>query len=56
MKTLYCRDAGFDCDAVVRAETEQEVLNQAAKHAQEAHGVNPTPQLAEDLAPLIIEE
>jgi len=56
MKALYCRDAGFDCDAVVRAETEQEVLNQAAKHAKDVHGVNPTPQLAEDLTPLIVEE
>lgn len=56
MKILYCRDAGFDCNAVVRAETENEVLNQAAEHARDVHGVNPTPELAEDLSLLIIEE
>lgn len=56
MKTLYCRDAGFDCDAVVRAKTDQEVLTQAAKHARDVHGVNPTPELANDLSQLITEE
>lgn len=56
MKTLHCRDAGFDCNAVVRAETEQEVLHQAATHAREVHGINPTPELAEELTPLIREE
>jgi predicted small metal-binding protein len=56
MKILYCRDAGFDCDAVVRAENEQEVLNQAAKHAKEVHGVEPTPELADSLSLLINEE
>lgn len=56
MKTLYCRDAGFDCDAVVRAESEQEVLTQAAQHARDVHGVNPTPELADNLSMLITEE
>ncbi len=56
MKTLYCRDAGFYCNAVVRAKTEQEVLNQEARHAKEVHGVNPTPELADNLSLLINEE
>ena len=56
MKTLNCRDAGFDCDAVVMAETEQEVLNQAAEPARDVHGVNPTPELADNLSLLINEE
>lgn len=56
MKTLYCRDAGFDCDAVVRAETEQEVLARATEHARDVHGVNPTPDLTENLSLLITEE
>ena len=56
MKTLYCRDAGCDCEAVVRAETEQEVLTRAAQHARDVHGVNPTPELAENLSLLITEE
>jgi predicted small metal-binding protein len=56
MKTLYCRDAGFDCTGVIRANTEEEVLKQAAQHAQEVHGVQVTPQLVEQLRALIKDE
>ena len=38
MKKLNCCDAGFDCPAVVRADSEEEVLAIAAQHALEAHG------------------
>lgn len=47
MKILHCRDAGFDCEGVIRANSEEEVLNQAAQHAQEVHGVSVTPEMAE---------
>jgi len=30
---------GFDCDAVVRAATEEEALKQVAEHAQTAHNL-----------------
>lgn len=53
MKTLHCRDAGFDCQGVISASTEEEVLNQAAQHALEVHGVKVTPELVEQLKPLI---
>jgi len=56
MKTLNCRDVGFDCNAQVRAETEEAVLAQAAQHAQAAHGVTVTPEMAEGIKPLIREE
>ena len=36
---VHCRDVGFDCDGVVRAETEQDLLQQVAQHAQSEHGV-----------------
>ncbi len=39
MKQLNCRDAGFDCEGVIEAETEQDVMSQAAEHAREAHGL-----------------
>jgi predicted small metal-binding protein len=39
MKELKCRDAGFDCDAVVQADSEDEVMAQVATHAREAHGL-----------------
>jgi predicted small metal-binding protein len=38
-KELHCSDVGFDCDAVVRADTEEEVMAQVATHAREAHGL-----------------
>ena len=50
MKTLKCSDIGFDCAAVVTAETVEEVLAQAAAHAQEVHGVAVTPEMAEEIA------
>jgi predicted small metal-binding protein len=37
--TVYCRDVGFDCDGIVRAETEDDLLQQVAEHAQTAHGL-----------------
>jgi predicted small metal-binding protein len=39
MKELNCRDVGFDCDAVVRADSEEEVMAQVATHAREVHGL-----------------
>jgi predicted small metal-binding protein len=56
MKTLHCADAGFDCKGVIRAQTEAEVLNQAAEHARTVHGVQVTPQMATQLKGLIREE
>ncbi|WP_066406393.1 DUF1059 domain-containing protein [Flavisolibacter tropicus] len=56
MKTLHCADAGFDCKAVIHADTEEEVLTQATEHAREVHGVEVTPEMAEQLRTLIKEE
>lgn len=56
MKVLHCRDAGFDCPQVIRAENENEVLQQAATHAATVHQVAVTPQLAEAIKGLIREE
>jgi predicted small metal-binding protein len=39
-KELHCRDLGFDCDGVVSAETDEEVLAQVAQHGQEVHGLS----------------
>lgn len=38
-KIVRCKDVGFDCDGVIRADTEEEALQHAAQHAQEAHGL-----------------
>lgn len=56
IKTLRCRDAGFDCDGEIRAETEQEVLNQAAEHARTEHKVQVTPEMADQIRTLIKDE
>jgi predicted small metal-binding protein len=39
MKELHCKDVGFDCKGVLRAENEDELLKQAADHARTVHNV-----------------
>jgi len=38
-KVFRCRDVGFDCDHVIRADTEEELLKQAAEHAKAVHNM-----------------
>ncbi len=38
-KEVRCRDIGPDCDAVVVADTEEEILAQVAEHASRVHGM-----------------
>ncbi|MGY1773244.1 DUF1059 domain-containing protein [Blastococcus sp. SYSU D00813] len=49
MQELRCRDAGFDCEAVVRAETVDDVLAEAGPHAEQVHGLEVTPEVAGQL-------
>lgn len=53
MKQLACRDAGFDCDAVVQGDSDEEVMAQVRPHAQTAHGVEVTPEMERQLAGLV---
>ena len=53
MKELKCRDAGFDCDAVVTGQSTEEVLQQVGPHAREVHGVQVTPELERQLSGLV---
>lgn len=46
-KVIRCREVGFDCDGVIRAETEADAMRQAAEHARTVHGVEVTPEVAE---------
>jgi predicted small metal-binding protein len=41
-KQLNCADVGFDCGAQINADTEEEVMAQAAEHAKSAHGMSDT--------------
>ncbi len=56
MKVLRCREVGFDCDAVVRAEDVDKVMQQVAEHASAVHDVEVTPELAEQVKSLIKDE
>mgnify|MGYP006192012885 CR=1 FL=1 len=56
MRTLHCSDAGFDCEGVVVGQSDEEVLQGASKHAREVHGVDPTPEMVEELRYMIREE
>jgi len=56
MKVVRCRDVGFDCEGVVRAENEEEVLRQVAEHARTVHNVDVTPELAAQVKSLIQDE
>jgi predicted small metal-binding protein len=38
-KQISCRDAGADCDFMVRAETEEELLKIVADHACRGHNM-----------------
>jgi predicted small metal-binding protein len=56
MKTLSCREAGFDCDYVVNGETEEEIFRNGEQHAMNDHGMEQedfTPQFKEKLRSLI---
>ena len=41
-RSLACRDVGLftDCNEVIRAETEDEVVIRATEHGQQAHGMS----------------
>jgi len=56
MKDFHCRDAGMNCDFVARGQTSEEILEQARRHAEQAHQMKITPDLAARVKGLIHEE
>ena len=49
-RQLSCRDAGVDCDFLVRAETENEVLSLAGEHACRVHNLcQVTPEMKDKM-------
>jgi predicted small metal-binding protein len=36
-KQVVCRDAGYDCDFMIRSENEEELVEFVQQHAEEAH-------------------
>lgn len=56
-KVIHCRDVGFDCDGVIKAQTEEEALAMAAEHAKKVHGVNDiTPEIVQKIKSVMREE
>ena len=45
-KVIHCNDAGFECEGVLKADSEEEVLKMAAEHAKKIHGVS---QLSDEM-------
>jgi predicted small metal-binding protein len=56
MKTLRCRDAGFDCDFEIRAQTVEEVIRLAAQHVSDVHQVEVMPEMAQQVSQMIHDE
>lgn len=42
-RVLRCEDVTGHCDAVVRGESEEEILAQVGPHARERHGLETVP-------------
>ncbi|HXX98524.1 MAG TPA: DUF1059 domain-containing protein [Candidatus Bathyarchaeia archaeon] len=56
MKTINCREAGFNCDYIVKGETEEEVMKNGVEHAKGAHGLKEedmTPEMKQKIRGLI---
>lgn len=39
-RELHCRDVGFDCEAVVTADNDAEVVAQVVEHGKSVHGLS----------------
>ena len=46
-KMYRCRDIGVDCDGVIKAENEEELMRKVAEHAKTVHGMS---EISPDLA------
>ncbi len=56
MLTLKCHDAGFDCNRIIKGETEQEVINSVKEHALRDHKITSNdinPNMLESIKKLI---
>ena len=56
-KVIRCKDAGYECDAVIRGETEEDALKQAAAHAKEFHDLKEvTPEVVDKVRAIMRDE
>lgn len=56
-KVLRCREVGVDCDFEAKGNSVEEIMQQAARHAKEAHGMDSIPpELVEKVQKAIHDE
>jgi predicted small metal-binding protein len=56
MKTITCREVGFDCDTIVRVRQRMRLCNVVLRHAMTVHGMKEndcTPEFKEKVRGLI---
>lgn len=54
--SITCKDAGYNCSHVIKGNTEEEVMQKAGRHAEEAHGLKQsdmTPDVTNKIKSLI---
>lgn len=56
VKVLKCGDVMPGCEWSARAESEEKLLQRAAEHAREAHGIDVTPEVAAKVRAAIRDE
>jgi len=56
MKDFHCRDVGNNCDFVARGQTNDEILKQVGKHAENDHQMKVTPDMSKKVEGLIHDE
>jgi len=49
-KSISCKDVGMNCDFTAKADTMEALLQAAAAHAKEAHGLDTIPP---ELMPMV---
>ncbi len=56
-KVLRCREVGVDCDFEAKGNSVEEIMQQAERHAKEAHGMDSIPpELVEKVQKAIHDE
>ncbi len=56
MKVLHCSDVGFECEGVIKADSEEEVLRQATEHTRKVHKTEVDSVLADRVRSAIRDE
>ena len=55
-KMVKCRDIGFDCEGVIQAETEEELMQLVAEHAGTVHDMESIPEEVVQKVKAVIQE